>query len=86
MHPAVMKSYFKGTKLAQMANGTYCIIRPLGLVKGGKGLRHHENLLTLSVKGLTSKLFQVFRHITKLFQNRSDRKIPLAWVSRAHER
>ena len=59
MHPVVMISagYFKGSKLVQMSNGTYCLIRDLGLVKGGKGLRHHENLLTLSVMGLISKLF-----------------------------
>ena len=48
---------FKGSKLVQMSDGAYCIIRDLGLVKGGKGLRHHENLLTLSVMGLISKLF-----------------------------
>jgi hypothetical protein len=54
-------NYFKGAVLARMSNGTYCIIRPLGLVKGGKGLKHHENLLTLSVGGVASKLVQVLR-------------------------
>jgi hypothetical protein len=41
MHPGVMTfaGYFKGSKLAQMSNGTYCIIRDLGLAKGEKGLR-----------------------------------------------
>jgi hypothetical protein len=37
-----------------MSNGTYCIIRDLGLVKGGKGLRHHECLLR--IPGLLSSL------------------------------
>lgn len=37
-----------------MSNGTYCIIRDLGLVKGGKGLRHHECLLR--IPGLFSML------------------------------
>ena len=41
-------SYFRGAKLARMSDGSYCIIRDLGLVKGGKGMRHHEVLVTLS--------------------------------------
>lgn len=35
-----------------MSSGTYCVIRDLGLVKGGKGMRHHEVLATLSVRAL----------------------------------
>ena len=34
-----------------MSSGHYCIIRDLGLVKGGKGLRHHEVVLDLSWMG-----------------------------------
>ena len=34
-----------------MSSGDYCVIRDLGLVKGGKGLRHHEVILKLSWKG-----------------------------------
>ncbi len=34
-----------------MSSGDYCVIRDLGLVKGGKGLRHHEVVLRLSWKG-----------------------------------
>ena len=49
-----IRSYFKGGQLARMSNGTYCIIRDLGLVKGGKGLRHHECLLRFP--GLLSSL------------------------------
>ena len=53
MHPCAMFSrvrhHFKGSKLARMSNGTYCIIRDLGLVKGGKGMRHHEVLVTFSL-------------------------------------
>ena len=33
-----------------MSSGTYCVIRDLGLVKGGKGMRHHEVLFTFSLK------------------------------------
>jgi hypothetical protein len=86
MHAAAMKRYFKGSEVAQMSNGTYCIIRPLGLVKGGKGLRHHETLLTLTAKGLASKFIQVLRHVAELLQNRGVGKTPQARVARAHER
>jgi hypothetical protein len=52
-----IKSYFEGGQLARMSDGTYCIIRDLGLVKGGKGLRHHECLLR--IPGLLSSLVAV---------------------------
>ncbi|MBR1126573.1 hypothetical protein JQ628_33990 [Bradyrhizobium lablabi] len=35
-----------------MSSGQYCLIRDLGLVKGGKGLRHHEVVLQLTVRGI----------------------------------
>jgi hypothetical protein len=35
-----------------MSSGQYCLIRDLGLVKGGKGLRHHEVVLQLSARGI----------------------------------
>jgi len=35
-----------------MSSGHYCVIRDLGLVKGGKGLRHHEVVLDVSVRGV----------------------------------
>lgn len=72
-----MKSYFKGCELARMSDGTYCIIRPLGLVKGGKGLRHHENLLTLSAAGLASKLAQVFRGLSGFLGMAVSGKVPM---------
>jgi hypothetical protein len=40
------------TKLARMSSGRYCLIRDLGLVKGGRGLRHHEVMVELSWRGL----------------------------------
>jgi len=64
-------NYFKGSKLAQMSDGSYRIIRPLGLVKGGKGLKCHQTLLSLSPRGLASKLAEVVRQVPKLLQNRS---------------
>ena len=35
-----------------MSSGRFCFIRDLGLVKGGKGLKHHEVVLELSWRGL----------------------------------
>jgi len=45
-----VRQYFEGSHLARMSDGTYCIIRDLGLVKGGKGMRHHEVLVTFSAR------------------------------------
>jgi hypothetical protein len=50
-----VKTYFKGSRLVRMSSGTYCLVRDLGLVKGGKGLRHHETLMTFSLKGLWAR-------------------------------
>ena len=57
-----IRRYFKGAVIAQMSDGSYCIVRDLGLVKGGKGLRHFECLLRLTLGGVFSKLVQVLRH------------------------
>jgi hypothetical protein len=35
-----------------MSDGHYCLVRDLGLVKGGKGLRHHEVVVDLSLRGI----------------------------------
>jgi hypothetical protein len=35
-----------------MSSGRYSVIRDLGLVKGGKGLRHHEVVLMVSWRGV----------------------------------
>ena len=43
---------FGNSRLARMSSGHYCVIRDLGLVKGGKGLRHHEVVLHLSWRGV----------------------------------
>jgi hypothetical protein len=47
-----VRNHFQGAKFARMSSGTYCIIRDLGLVKGGKGMRHHEVLVTFSLRAL----------------------------------
>jgi hypothetical protein len=35
-----------------MSSGRFCLIRDLGPVKGGKGLKHHEVVLELSWRGM----------------------------------
>jgi hypothetical protein len=53
-----VRSYFKGAQLVRMSNGDYCLVRPLGLVRGGKGMKHHETLLRLTPKGLAQGLWR----------------------------
>jgi hypothetical protein len=47
-----MFGLFKGCRPARMSSGRYCLVRDFGLVKGGKGMRHHEVVLALSVREL----------------------------------
>ena len=47
-----VRRYFKDAELARMSDGTLCLVRDLGLVKGGKGMKHHETLMMFSVRGL----------------------------------
>jgi hypothetical protein len=42
-----------------MSSGRYCVIRELGLVKGGKGVKHHEVLLALTPGALLTVLQSV---------------------------
>ncbi len=46
-----MLKHFENVRLVRMADGkTYKLIRDLGLVKGGKGLRCHEPIVTFQLK------------------------------------
>jgi hypothetical protein len=47
-----------------MSSGQHCLIRDLGLVKGGKGLRHHEVVLVLSFRGMAG--FAISKMISKI--------------------
>ena len=53
-----VRNHFQGAKFARMSSGTYCVIRDLGLVKGGKGMRHHEVVIAFSVRELLKWLRQ----------------------------
>jgi hypothetical protein len=35
-----------------MSDGHYCFLRDLGPVKGGKGLKHHEVIVHLTLRGV----------------------------------
>jgi hypothetical protein len=53
-----MFALFKGCRLARMSSGRYCVVRDLGLVKGGKGMRHHEVVFAFSLRELVKRLRQ----------------------------
>ncbi|MBU6463336.1 MAG: hypothetical protein KGI99_06080 [Bradyrhizobium sp.] len=46
-----------------MSSGRYCVIRDLGLVKGGKGMRRHEELLVLTPKGVGIFLIAIAKRL-----------------------
>jgi len=42
----------KDCLLARMSDGRYCLLRSLGPVKGGNGMKHHEVVMDFSRRGL----------------------------------
>jgi hypothetical protein len=87
MHHKTMliKGYFKGSRLAKMSDGSYCIIRELGLVPGGKGMKYYENLLRLSAKGVTSKIVELIGHFAKRINDNDIREMSNEQVTAAFE-
>jgi hypothetical protein len=57
-----------------------CIIRDLGLVKGGKGMRHHEVLVTFSLGALGRSIGFLRGDLAGVGKRR------LAWLQRVPER
>jgi hypothetical protein len=43
---------FRDCRLARMSDGHYCLVRDLGPVKGGKGLKHHEVVVDFNLRGI----------------------------------
>ena len=43
-----------------MSDGHYCFVRDLGLVKGGKGMKHHEVVVDFNRRGMMQLLKRVF--------------------------
>jgi len=62
MHPWHV---FKDCRLARMSDGHYCLLRSLGPVKGGNGMKCHEVVIDFSRRGMVV-----------LFQWLIDRKTP----------
>jgi hypothetical protein len=75
-----VRNHFKDAKFARMSSGTYCIIRDLGLVKGGKGMRHHEVLVTFSLGALGRSIGLLRGDLAGVSKRR------LAWLQRVPER
>jgi len=50
---------FKDRRLARMSDGHYCLLRNLGLVKGAKGMKHHEVVIDFSRRGMV----ELFRQL-----------------------
>ena len=53
MHSLAM---FRDCRLARMSDGHYCIVRDLGPVKGGKGMKHHEVIVDFNLRGMVKLL------------------------------
>ncbi len=47
-----VRNYFKDARMARMSDGALYLVRDLGPVKGGKGMKHHEVVMPLGVRGL----------------------------------
>jgi hypothetical protein len=43
-----------------MSDGHYCIVRDLGLVKGGKGMKHHEVIVDFNWRGALALFKRLF--------------------------
>lgn len=50
---------FKDCRLARMSDGHYCLLRSLGPVKGGRGMKHHEVVIDFSWRGMV----EIFRRL-----------------------
>jgi len=44
-----------------MSDGHYCLLRSLGPVKGGKGMKHHEVVIDFNLRGMV----ELFRRLTR---------------------
>jgi hypothetical protein len=46
-----------------MSDGHYCIVRDLGPVKGGKGMKHHEVIVDFNRRGMVALVKRGFTHV-----------------------
>ena len=47
------KRMFVDLRLVRMSDGHFALVRDLGLVKGGRGLRQHEALVSLNAQAVS---------------------------------
>jgi hypothetical protein len=59
---------FENCRLARMSDGHYCIVRDLGLVKGGKGMKHHEVVVDFNRRGMMALLKRLLTRSAKAEQ------------------
>jgi hypothetical protein len=50
---------FKGCRLGRMSDGHCCLLRDLGPVKGGRGMKHHEVVIDLSRRGIVELFWRL---------------------------
>lgn len=59
----IIRNYLQGVEIVRMSDGSYCVVRHLGKMKGGLGIRCHETLLRLTPEGIAAKFFAIGRSI-----------------------
>jgi hypothetical protein len=64
-----------------MSDGHYCIVRDLGLVKGGKGMKHHEVVLDFNRRGMMQLVKRVFAR-PPTSESARDYRVPMREPSR----
>jgi len=55
---------FENCRLAKMSDGHYCFVRDLGLVKGGKGMKHHEVIVDFNRRGIVELIKRGYARLT----------------------
>ena len=58
----LMKKLFADVRLARMSDGHLALVRQLGLVKGGRGLRLHEKIFSFDFSPLSHNRNKVPDH------------------------
>ena len=67
-----------------MSDGHYCFVRDLGLVKGGKGMKHHAVIVDFNRRGMVALLRRVLAGSSTASQSQeaNDYRMPLRETSR----
>ncbi|HLZ05941.1 MAG TPA: hypothetical protein VKR55_27805 [Bradyrhizobium sp.] len=65
-----------------MSDGHYCVVRDLGLVKGGKGMKHHEVIVDFDRRGMVALLKRLLTRPPKFADQPVDYPLPLRESSR----